>query len=122
MLILSKDGEEGAKARYIGRFLNYFSNAGIKPLITLSDKDWSEINACQAIFPDSKHQLCFWHALRAVKTRLSILRRGPAFYHADDAHSAFSFIDAAWIPEGQMLATEPVSIIHAIFLDSVLRC
>jgi hypothetical protein len=39
-------------------------------LITLTDKDWAEINACLAEYPDAKHQLCFWHVLRAATLAL----------------------------------------------------
>lgn len=28
---------------------------GVQPVITLIDKDWSEINACMAKFLDAKH-------------------------------------------------------------------
>jgi transposase-like protein len=94
--------ERGAKADFIVEFLRYFKQRAIKPAITLTDKDFSEINAFRATFPDAKHQLCFWHVLRAVKTRLSILRRRPAFYNVEDFINEFGEkVDKNFVPEGQ---------------------
>jgi hypothetical protein len=67
----------------------------------LSDKEWQEINSFLAEHPEAKHQLCFWHCLRAIKKRLSILRRTPAFYRVDDAMREFLFIDKSFVPVGQ---------------------
>ena len=61
----------------------------------------SEINAFLAKFPNAKHQLCFWHCLRAIKTRLSILRRRPKFYDVLEAKKEFSFVDISFIPQRQ---------------------
>ena len=67
----------------------------------LTDKDWSEINAFQTVFPDAKIQLCFWHCRVAVKKRLSILRRAPAFYNVEQACEEFVFINKTFIPQRQ---------------------
>lgn len=80
----------------------------MRPIITLTDKDFSEINAFLSVFPMAKHQLCFWHALRAVKTRLSILRRRPKFYDVKEAKMEFHFIDETFIPVGQSKDPNPV--------------
>ncbi|PPQ78411.1 hypothetical protein CVT26_007765 [Gymnopilus dilepis] len=61
----------------------------------------SEINAFLAKFPEAKHQLCFWHCLRAVKTRLSILRRRPRYYDVLEAKKEFDFIDLDFVPQAQ---------------------
>jgi hypothetical protein len=62
------------KERLIGQLLAHFKLMwDIRPLFTLMDKDWSEINAFMAQYPEVKYQLCFWHALRAIKTYLAIL-------------------------------------------------
>ncbi|KAJ7788196.1 hypothetical protein B0H14DRAFT_3892573 [Mycena olivaceomarginata] len=65
-------------------------------------KDWAEINAFLAEYPEAKHQLCFWHALRAVKTRLAILRRAPAHYAVAVAHAEFDWIDTKFVPLSQL--------------------
>ena len=79
----------------------------INPRFTLSDKDLSEINALQHVWPEAKHQLCLWHILRAVKRRLS-QNETPGAYNALEAHSAFPPIDLAFVPMGQMSTKEKV--------------
>ncbi|THU89116.1 hypothetical protein K435DRAFT_678583 [Dendrothele bispora CBS 962.96] len=97
------DGEPGAKEQYISAFLMHFKTLySLDPLFTLTDKDLSEINAFLEVFPDAKHQLCFWHSLRAVKTRLSILRRQPKYYNVTEARNEFGdAIDKNFVPVGQ---------------------
>jgi hypothetical protein len=67
----------------------------------LTDKDWSEINSFLATLPDAKHQLCYWHAIRAVKTRLAILQRAPAPYNVKAAKAEFNWIDESFVPVNQ---------------------
>jgi len=55
----------------------------------------------QSVFPGAKHQLCYWHVLRAIKKRLSVLRRQPAFYNATQAVSKFPFISHIFLPIAQ---------------------
>ncbi|KJA13622.1 hypothetical protein HYPSUDRAFT_151410 [Hypholoma sublateritium FD-334 SS-4] len=94
-----KDGATGAKERFIKKLLEHFHRVwNIRPIITLTDKDISEINAFAAEFPSAKHQLCFWHCLRAIKTRLSILRRRPKFYDVKEAVGEFDWIDPDFVP------------------------
>ncbi|KAF5334469.1 hypothetical protein D9758_017562 [Tetrapyrgos nigripes] len=81
-------------------------NGGLTPIITLSDKDTSEINALQQEFPETKHQLCYWHAEHAVKTHLSILRRAPTPYNVDQAQSEFPWIDKDFVPRGQHIGVQ----------------
>jgi hypothetical protein len=110
LLVQSKDSASGAKERYLREFLNHIQNTWeVRPVITLTDKDWSEINACVAEFPDAKHQLCFWHCLRALKKRLSILRRAPAFYNVGDTRNEFNWIDQDFVPVGQAKPRTQVS-------------
>ncbi len=108
-LLLCSDGsEKGRKERYFRQFLTVICDKWhLDTVFTVTDKDWSEINACQAIFPDVKHQLCYWHCLRSVKTRLSILRRMPAHYNVDEAHMEFLWICSDFVPIRQQ--ADPVS-------------
>ena len=65
----AKDGKENGKQCYIEELLDHFKCVWkLKPIFTLTDKDMAEINAFLVKFPDAKHQLCFWHCLRAIKT------------------------------------------------------
>jgi hypothetical protein len=81
----------------------------VRVVATLSDKDWSEINTCLAKFPNARHQLCFWHALRAVKRRLAVVKRQPAPYNWRQACREFDFIDSRFVPIGQALGVQSVS-------------
>lgn len=102
------DPAEGSKRQVIEAFLEHFRDRWkLVVKVTLSDKDWSEIGACQRIFPEAKHQLCFWHCLRAVKKRLAILRRQPGPYNVAEAAAEFSFIDPAFLPLAQQPTSAP---------------
>lgn len=97
-----KSGDKGGKERILTKFLEETRDFGrLKVLFTLSDKDWSEINAFSNAFPGAKHQLCLWHCARAVKKRLSILRRTPGPYDADEAVEEFPWIDRNFVPIAQ---------------------
>ena len=52
-------------------WMDAIKSHGINPDFTLSDKDQSEINALNHVWPQAKHQLCLWHILRALKCCLS---------------------------------------------------
>ena len=68
-----KGSQDGGKQKVLIDFLQHFHDEwGIQPLVTLSDKDFSEINAYSNVFPSAKHQLCFWHCLHAVKKCLAV--------------------------------------------------
>jgi hypothetical protein len=108
----SSTAAAGAKERYLRQLLGHFRSVWkVRAIITLTDKDWSEINAFLAEYPDAKHQLCFWHALRALKKRLAILRRMPAHYDANLAHSEFAWLDTKFVPVGQSNEVQSVSAI-----------
>lgn len=96
------DGEANMKEQYIRKLLDHFKTEWhITALFTLTDKDMAEINAFRHVFPTAKHQLCFWHCLRAIKTRLSILRRRPRYYDVKEAKKEFDWIDEDFVPIGQ---------------------
>lgn len=104
------DAEPHSKQNVLETFLRDFrDNRGIKPIVTLSDKDWSEINAFRTVFPEAKHQLCLWHCIKAVKSRLAILRRQPAHYNWEEAKKEFEFIDRNFLPLAQQPISLPVS-------------
>ncbi len=73
LLIQSNNGQEGEKEKYIRKLLEHFRVTWeLRVLETLSDKDITEINAFLAELP-AKHQLCFWHCLRAIKVRMATI-------------------------------------------------
>ncbi|EIW53150.1 uncharacterized protein TRAVEDRAFT_100951, partial [Trametes versicolor FP-101664 SS1] len=97
----TKDVGAGAKQAVLTRFLERLKELGVDPEFTLTDKDFSEINAMGATWKYAKHQLCFWHGLRAVKQRLCKNKHVPAPYNASAARSEFSFIDPHFLPAAQ---------------------
>ncbi|KDQ08348.1 hypothetical protein BOTBODRAFT_166049 [Botryobasidium botryosum FD-172 SS1] len=99
-----------SKKRVLEQFLAHFRDEHeLNVKFTLSDKDFAEIGACRTVFPKAKHQLCFWHCLKAIKKRLSILRRQPAHYNWVQAKQEFGFIDQQFVPVAQRPDSAPVS-------------
>ncbi|KAJ3069306.1 hypothetical protein HDU98_007642 [Podochytrium sp. JEL0797] len=96
------DAVAGVKKAILTDFLQYFKNAGCELETTFSDKDFSEINAFHAVWPNSKHQLCYWHCNRAIKKRLAALRQHPRPYNGDAATAVFDFIDPNFVPISQV--------------------
>ena len=94
-----KDVQTGDKQHTLENFLKHFQDEwGVNPLVTLSDKDFSEINAYSQVFPQAKHQLCFWHCLWAVKKRLAITHWQPGFYNIKQATTEYPFINNLFLP------------------------
>lgn len=92
----------GEKQAILEQFLKHLATKyNLAIAFTLSDKDWSEINACRNVFPFADHQLCYWHVLRAIKKRLAILRRQPAPYNVKEAREEFPWIDKTFVPIAQ---------------------
>ena len=104
----TKDAGTGAKEQLLKKFLEKLKERGVNPKFTLTDKDISAINAMRAIWPRAKHQLCFWHALRALKQRLA-KKTKPVPYDVDSAVNEFPFIDRTFVPISQE-GHKPVSI------------
>ena len=102
LISTSKDAAPLAKEKVLERFLAELKALGVRPKFTLSDKDWSEIDALRANWPEAKHQLCFWHGLRSVKGRLSKNKDTPGPYDVKKAIEEFSFIDPSFVPVGQL--------------------
>ena len=63
----------------------------------LTDKDFSEINAAQTVWPESYLQLCVWHIQRAIKQRLASNKISSYYsYNPKIAHEECSTIDPNW--------------------------
>ena len=60
----------------------------------------------------AKHQLCFWHVIRALKHRLANNREAPAFYRSAEANNRFKFIDPTWLPLKQMSENDKVCVCY----------
>ncbi|KAK7018772.1 hypothetical protein VNI00_018234 [Paramarasmius palmivorus] len=95
----STDGTaaEGAKERMLVAVLNRLKASCPNVTFLLHDKDMTELNACRVVFPDAKHQLCYWHAIKYVSERLAEDKK-PAYYDPRRANKVFGFIDSTWAP------------------------
>ena len=108
-------------------FLGELKKLGVNPEFTLTDKDWSEINAMQATWPYAKHQLCFWHGLRALKQRLAKNKEHPSYYDVNEALNEFSFIKTTFVPleeqiDGHFVSKKTLySQIYANLITRLLR-
>ncbi|EJD33441.1 hypothetical protein AURDEDRAFT_22475, partial [Auricularia subglabra TFB-10046 SS5] len=89
--------ESGAKTRLLRSVMRALRVHCPNVRFTLSDKDASEINACHEELPDSKHQLCYWHAIRYLEQRLAE-DTPPAAYDGRVPHGEFAFVDPTWGP------------------------
>ncbi|KIJ33967.1 hypothetical protein M422DRAFT_182641 [Sphaerobolus stellatus SS14] len=107
-VFVTTDGSalSGAKDRMLQQVLGHVKNKCPNVLFTLSDKDQSEINACRAVFPQARHQLCYWHAIRYIEEHLAE-DKSPAPYDPLKAHRIFNFIDPTWAPG--VTASEPLT-------------
>ncbi|KAG8894884.1 hypothetical protein FRB99_000926 [Tulasnella sp. 403] len=119
-LFVKKTGDPApnAKTNILEQFLQHFRDKwNLQLKFTLSDKDPSEISAFRAMWPKAKHQLCFWHCLRSMKTRLSVLKRQPAHYNVVDAVQEFSFIDKTFLP----LTQQPKSALDIVMTQKPVQ-
>ncbi|KAF7965234.1 hypothetical protein HWV62_44909 [Athelia sp. TMB] len=120
VLIRLDNAAPGAKERCICALLRYVRKEwNVCAIATLTDKDWGEINTFLAEYPEAKHQLCFWHCLRAIKKHLSILRRAPAHYNVAEAMKEFNFIKADFVPVGQ--SQDPKKPIYTTAVNTIPR-
>ena len=62
--------EAGAMTQVLVRFMEKIRFSGLDPSFVGCDKDKSETNAIQEVWPSAKVQLCFWHAKRAIRAKL----------------------------------------------------
>lgn len=109
MVQTSKEASKGAKEAILTSFLRQLKKLGVDPEFMLSDKDWSEINAMRAVWPHAKHQLCFWHSLRALKQRLAKNKDPPGPYDPSTARREFTFVEETFVPLEQQSPLSPVS-------------
>lgn len=72
---------------------------GFDPRFVLTDKDMAEIAAGTFIWPNAKHQLCWWHLKKAIRERMAKRKLGTTPYNPAKASKIFPFIDKKWKPK-----------------------
>jgi len=73
----------------------------LHPHFVHTDKDIVEICAAQTAWPESKHQLCWWHLRKALRERLAKAKISTTAYDATRAHAEFPFIDTKFTPSSR---------------------
>ncbi|KAG8900052.1 hypothetical protein FRC00_000052 [Tulasnella sp. 408] len=87
----------GAKKRLLIDFLDFYRARCPRITFTLTDKERAEVDAFRKVWPNAKHQCCYWHAIRYLETRLSE-NKPPGPYDPRVASRKFDFIDPTWTP------------------------
>ncbi|KAI0995432.1 hypothetical protein K3495_g12747 [Podosphaera aphanis] len=88
----------GTLTQVLDRFLRPLKQSGLSPTFVDCDKDRLEINAVEQVWPFAKVQLCFWHAKRAIQTKLkgSTKMNTLAQYPPCEAQSLVSGLEICW--------------------------
>ena len=97
----ARQRRQGARTALIKSWLSALKARGLAPWLVHLDKDFSEISAVREVWTDAYMQICLWHALKAVETRLA----GPpskkrVVYYPDDAKDVIPELDPSWVPGG----------------------
>lgn len=86
-VIASNDGvkraDPGALIHILEQFLQRVRQACFNPTFFGTDKDASEIAAVKLVWPETTLQLCYWHAKRAINTKL----KDSTTYKTQDQYS-----------------------------------
>ena len=82
----------------------------ISPKFFLTDKDFAQISAIQAVWPCTKVQLCHWHIKRAIETKLKEknTKEKRDLYEPIAANHKFRFIDVSFISTNKAINHSPI--------------
>lgn len=88
----------GAMTIILDQFLRPLLESGLNPSFVGCDKDKSEINAVQQVWPSAKVQLCFWHAKRAIQAKLKDTSKTDplAYYTPGEAQALVPSLEICW--------------------------
>jgi hypothetical protein len=70
----NRHAEPEAIIDILGQFLRPLQASGLDPTFLGTDKDMSEIFAIRQVWPNATIQLCYWHARRAIRAKLTSSR------------------------------------------------
>ncbi|KAI1000999.1 hypothetical protein K3495_g7199 [Podosphaera aphanis] len=95
---LSSADAMGVTSCILKQLLQPLKDAGYSPTFFGCDKDNSEISAIRNVWPDATVQLCYWHAKRAIKKKLSDGRKTvtQANYNPEKARSFVPTLEICW--------------------------
>ncbi|KAI0991931.1 hypothetical protein K3495_g16256 [Podosphaera aphanis] len=87
----------GIMTQVIYQFLRVLDNLGVNPSFVDCDKDKSEINAIEQLWPSARIQLCFWHAKHAVEMTLKKSNANSLLHHSPgDAQVIVPSLEIYW--------------------------
>lgn len=73
----------------------------IHPEFVHTDKDMAEVSMSRTVWPQAKHQLCWWHLERAIRQRMAKSKLSTSPYIGQRVHSIFNFVDPTFSPTQQ---------------------
>ena len=74
---------------------------GVRPRFVHTDKDMAEVGASRRVWPDTKHQLCWWHQREAIRRQIKGNLPTSA-YNPQRANHEHAFIDINFRPTGRV--------------------
>ena len=88
----------GAISGILCQFLQHLRALGLDPTFFGTDKDTSEIFAVRQIWPNTVIQLCYWHARRAIRTKLASSKKTNTQneYKPSEAQSVIPDLEVCW--------------------------
>lgn len=88
----------GAISGILCQFLQNLRASGLDPTFFGTDKDPSEIFAVRQVWPNAVIQLCYWHARRAIRTKLASTKKTNTQneYRPGEAQSVIPDIEICW--------------------------
>jgi hypothetical protein len=90
--------DPGATTALLDQFLRPLHDAGFNPTFFGTDKDSSEIAAIGQVWPNTSIQLCYWHARRAIRAKLTASRQTntQGEYDPLDAQKLIPDLEICW--------------------------
>jgi hypothetical protein len=93
-----RQADPGVTTGLLDRFLRPLHKSGFNPTFFGTDKDFSEISAIRQVWPNASIQLCYWHARRAIRSKLTSSRKTntQGEYNPLDAQKLIPDLEICW--------------------------
>lgn len=102
LLTTASSVDDGKRTRALEAWVTLLhSKHGVVPRFVHTDKDMAEIGASRRVWPEAKHQLCWWHQREALRRRLKGSLPTTS-YNVQRATGEYGFIDADFKPYGRV--------------------
>jgi hypothetical protein len=102
LLTTATSVEDGKRTRALEAWATILRNEyGVCPRFVHTDKDMAEIGASRQVWPDAKHQLCWWHQREAIRKRIKGNLPTSA-YNPQRANREHAFLDINFKPTSRV--------------------